>query len=249
MEGPTRERYNVLEHSIRAIPSALGREPKAILMISGHWEESEFTISSGDLPTMIYDYYGFPDYTYQIRYPAPGSPDIAAAAAHLLRGAGLDCRLDPERGFDHGTFSLMKPLRPQADWPVVQLSLQHNMDPRQHIEAGRALAPLRDEGVLIIGSGLSYHNLRMLGPEASAPSALFDDWLQECLLGANGEVRSMRLERWLQDAPCARLAHPREDHLLPLMVAVGAAITDQGSCVYHEDRFFGTMTVSSFRFG
>jgi aromatic ring-opening dioxygenase catalytic subunit (LigB family) len=136
---------------------------------------------------------------------------------------------------------------PQADVPVVQLSMRANYDPLEHVALGRALAPLRDEGVLIVGSGLSYHNLRRLGPSSHVPSAAFDAWLQQTLLQSNPVERVARLAHWA-DAPAARLAHPREDHLIPLMVALGAAENETAECVYHEVGGF-TGTVSSFRFG
>jgi aromatic ring-opening dioxygenase catalytic subunit (LigB family) len=134
------------------------------------------------------------------------------------------------------------------DVPVLQLSLRVGYDPAEHLAVGRALAPLRDQGVLIVGSGLSYHNLRRMGPPAAVPSRQFDDWLQQTLVTSDAPQRVQRLIAW-QDAPAARIAHPQEDHLLPLMVAVGAAEHEPAACVYHENGFFGGVTVSSFRFG
>ena len=128
------------------------------------------------------------------------------------------------------------------------MSLKHGYEPKEHIAVGRALAPLRDEGVLIIGSGLSYHNLREFGPKAKEPSALFDRWLQETLVEVSPAERVSRLLDW-EAAPAARKAYPQEDHLLPLMVAVGAAGDDEATRVYHEDDFFGGISVSSYRLG
>ncbi|HVY65098.1 MAG TPA: class III extradiol ring-cleavage dioxygenase, partial [Gammaproteobacteria bacterium] len=156
--------------------------------------------------------------------------------------------LDAARGFDHGAFVPMAVLWPEADMPLVQLSLRAGLDPAAHLAVGRALAPLRDSGVLIVGSGLSWHNLRMLGPEARAPSKAFDDWLQQTLVASDPATRDAQLLRW-REAPSARLAHPREEHLLPLMVAVGAAHDEAGDCPYHEEDVFGGVVVSSFRFG
>jgi aromatic ring-opening dioxygenase catalytic subunit (LigB family) len=136
---------------------------------------------------------------------------------------------------------------PRADVPVVQLSLKRGYDPAEHLAIGRALAPLRDEGVLIVGSGLSYHNLRMFGAAAKAPSTAFDAWLHEAMQSSPQE-RKRRLEQW-DAAPSARIAHPEEDHLVPLMVAVGAAEDETATRVYHEEDFMGGVTASSYRFG
>jgi aromatic ring-opening dioxygenase catalytic subunit (LigB family) len=137
---------------------------------------------------------------------------------------------------------------PKADVPVVQVSMQHGYDPLRHVALGRALAPLRDEGVLIIGSGLSYHNLRAMGPVSKAPSMMFDAWLQSAVVASSPAERVNQLARW-SEAPAARQCHPQEDHLIPLMVAVGAAEQEAATCFYHEDNVMGGMTVSSFRFG
>lgn len=236
-----------LERSLRELPATLPERPRAVLMISGHWESTAFAIMSHARPPMLYDYYGFPAHTYRVSYPAPGSPELAAEVRDLIAAADLPVTLDAARGFDHGAFVPMAVLWPEADMPLVQLSLRAGLDPSVHLALGRVLAPLRDSGVLIVGSGLSWHNLRMLGPEARAPSQAFDDWLQQTVT-SDPDEREARLLRW-RDAPSARLAHPREDHLLPLMVAAGAARDDVGDCPYHEVGVFGGVSVSSFRFG
>ncbi len=241
--------YDVLEASLKAIPREIGDlRPQAVLVISGHWEDSGFTVMSSPNPPMIYDYSGFPAHTYEIRYSAPGSPAIARRVHQLLDAAGLPVRLDAQRGYDHGTFVPLYAMYPGANVPVLQLSVQQGYDPAAHVAVGRALAPLREEGVLIIGSGLSYHNLRQMGPAAHEASKAFDDWLQETLVESDPQERVTRLLAW-QCAPAAREAHPREDHLIPLMVAVGAAEREHAQLVYHEDAFFGGVVVSSFRFG
>lgn len=237
-----------LEHSLQDIPRQLGLPPKAVLVISGHWEEAEFAVMSHPRPPMVYDYSGFPTHTYQVVYAAPGAPELAQRVHALVTAAGLPARLDAQRGFDHGTFVPLVVMYPQAHVPVLQVSMKVGLDPAEHLALGRALAPLREEGVLIISSGLSYHNLRLFGPQGQAPSHAFDHWLQETLCSVSPPEREARLLHWA-DAPAARTAHPREDHLIPLMVAVGAAHTDQATCVYHEDDFFGGLAVSSFRFG
>lgn len=249
MSGPFRTAMAGLEQSLQDMRRELAEVPKAILMISGHWEERGFAVSSGSRPGMVYDYGGFPDEMYRIEYGAPGSPQLARRVQSLLAANGMDARLDATRGFDHGTFSVMKPLYPEQAMPIVQLSLDTSLDPALHIAAGRALAPLRDEGVLIVGSGMSYHNLRVAhGTAAFRASRRFDDWLQLALVQASSDERARLLVGWEQ-APEARAAHPREDHLLPLMVAVGAAWDEPGRTTFHQDDFFGGITVSSFRFG
>ena len=248
LDGPYREAMRPLEQSLQQLPKELPEKPKAILMISGHWEDDQFSIMASPHPQMLYDYGGFPEHTYHIKYSAPGSPELALKVQSLLKNAGLNARLDAERGFDHGTFAPLAVSYPNADVPVIQLSLRADYDPETHLKVGRALAPLREEGILIVGSGLSYHNLRMFDQRAAMPSHEFDDWLQKTLINSQPKERSARLLAW-KDAPSARLAHPQEDHLLPLMVAVGAAEDEQGRLSYHEDAFLGGLAVSSFRFG
>jgi aromatic ring-opening dioxygenase catalytic subunit (LigB family) len=249
LDGPFRRAFDRLEQSLKDIRHELGDAPRAVLVISGHWEEDGFAISSGEQPGMVYDYSGFPEHTYHIRYKAPGSPELARRVQALLGGGGIDARLDPERGYDHGTFSIMKPLYPEEDIPLVQLSIDRHYDPEQHLQLGRLLAPLRDEGVLIIGSGLTYHNMReMRGSSAIEPSKVFDAWLHDTLVEAGPEERTARLVEW-ERAPQARSAHPQEDHLIPLMTAVGAAEGEPGVAVYHQTDLFGGITASSFRFG
>lgn len=248
MQGEFRKNYEQLEAALKDIPRQIGCTPKAVLVISGHWEAPAFTVMTSPTPPMVYDYSGFPEETYHIHYRAPGSMEIARRVEALLQTAGLPVATDDKQGFDHGTFVPLSVIYPAGDVPVLQLSLQRDYDPEAHLKVGQALAPLREEGVLIIGSGLTYHNLREFGPAARGPSKAFDDWLQQALCNSTPEQRAQRLIDWEQ-APSARQAHPHEDHLLPLMVAVGAAYDETGECVYHEEMFFGGITVSNFRFG
>lgn len=249
LDGPFRRSFDQLERSLLDIRKELGDAPRAVLIVSGHWEEEGFAISSGERPGMLYDYSGFPPHTYQIQYKAPGSPALAGRVRDLLATGGIGARLDPQRGYDHGSFSIMKPLYPDEDIPLVQLSIDPGYDPELHLRLGRLLAPLRDEGVLIIASGLSYHNLREIrGSEGIAPSRAFDAWLQQVLIEASPAERTRRLIAW-EEAPLARAAHPQEDHLIPLMAAVGAAEREEGALVYHQKDLFGAITASSFRFG
>jgi len=248
MDGEFRNNFKQLESSLQQIPSLLEEKPNAVLMISAHWQTNEISVSSNPQPPMIYDYGGFPDETYHITYPAPGSPRLAQQVQQLITEADINCKIDPDRGFDHGTFVPMSVIYPAADVPLVQLSIHRDSNPNLHLALGRALAPLRNEGVLIIGSGLSYHNLRNFGPSARQSSKEFDDWLQLTLCHNSYDKRIDRLIHWEQ-APSARQAHPHEDHLLPLLVAVAAAENEHASCIYHEEEFFGGISVSGFRFG
>ena len=240
--------YDKLEASLQEMPVALAAPPKAILAISGHWEEREFTVMAGAHPPMVYDYSGFPEHTYHVKYAAPGSPKIAQQVQTLLEKGGFKAELDHKRGFDHGVFAPLAVAYPEANVPVLQLSIRADYDPAAHLAVGRALAPLRAEGVLILGSGLSYHNMRGFGPRGAVASREFDDWLTDTVCQLTGAERSAKLLQWAK-APSARQAHPREDHLIPLMVAVGAAENDKAELVYHENDFMGGTTVSSYRFG
>jgi len=232
---------------LEGLATTLPARPSAIIVISGHWEEPAFTVQTTPAPTLIYDYSGFPPHTYQLKYPASGSPQLAAQVRELLQAAGLDARLDETRGYDHGVFIPLKVAFPLADIPVIQLSLHNSLDPALHYEAGRALAPLREQNVLIVGSGMSFHNMRVFMQRfsnASMPAdpkaAAFDQWLTGAVTG--GDTKS-QLSQW-QEAPAARYAHPREEHLLPLMVAAGAG--QEGRKVLH-DLSLG-VDISAFRF-
>lgn len=236
-----------LEASLARMPQEIGVTPRAVLFVSGHWEAPAFRVMHAARPGMVYDYYNFPPETYEITYPAPGAPEIAERAAALIAEAGLPVALDDTQGFDHGTFVPAYAMYPQAEVPVFQVSLQAGYDPAAHLALGRALAPLRDEGVLIVGSGLSYHNLRLFGPEARIPSEAFDAWLHGVLAEAPGP-RTQALLNWEQ-APQARVCHAQEDHLIPLHVALGAAEGEAATVTYHETGLFGGVTATSWRFG
>jgi aromatic ring-opening dioxygenase catalytic subunit (LigB family) len=230
---------------LRGLSESIGEKPKVVLVISGHWERDEFTVGSSATPPLIYDYSGFPRHTYELKYKAPGSPTLAQRVRELLAEAGIPARLDAERGFDHGVFIPFKLIYPNADVPIVQLSLRAALDPAAHIRVGEALAKLRNEGVLIVGSGMSYHNMKGFGGAAQEPSDTFDTWLSDTVT-ADAKTRNQRLAQW-QNAPAARQAHPREEHLIPLMVAAGAAGEDVGRKTF-SDRIMGA-TVSAYQFG
>jgi aromatic ring-opening dioxygenase catalytic subunit (LigB family) len=231
---------------LRGIDASLGVQPTAILVISAHWEEDVPTVQTAAEPSLIYDYYGFPEHTYALRYPCKGSPQLAQRVLELLAAAGIESGEDAGRGFDHGMFIPLMLMFPQADIPVVQLSLQHTLDPSSHIALGRALEPLRNEGVLIVGSGMSYHNLRHFFDGVAPASQAFDDWLRDAVADPDVAARNAKLENWEQ-APFARACHPREEHLLPLMVVAGAAGRDTGRCIFN-DALLGK-EISGFRFG
>jgi aromatic ring-opening dioxygenase catalytic subunit (LigB family) len=236
-----------LEASLAAMQSELPEKPKAILMISGHWEQDDFAVMGLAHPPMVYDYGGFLDFTYKIKYSAPGAPAFAARVVALLKAAGLPTHLDTTQGYDHGTFAPMQIMYPNADMPLFQVSLKHKYDPAAHFSLGRALAPLRNEGVLIVGSGLSYHNMRGFGPQGKLPSAEFDTWLKSALMSAPAKREEMLLT-W-ENAPSARACHPQEDHFIPLLAAVGAAENEVATRVYYDQAVFGMITASSYRFG
>ena len=249
MQGPSAQAHAKLAQALREIPRLAGVKPEAVLMVSAHWEEPEFSLMTSARPPMLYDYFNFPENTYRVSYPAPGAPPgLAEKTEALLVDAGIAVRRNPSRGYDHGTFVPMHVAWPNADVPILQLSLKGGLDPCEHLAAGRALAPLRDQGVLVVGSGSSYHNLRALGPEGRVPSAAFDAWLSRTLEGDEPQRRSAALTAWAS-APAARQSHPREEHLIPLMVAVGAAESEPATRFHHQNDFFGSGTVSSFMFG
>src|SRR3954469_6254009 len=229
---------------LRGLPAALPEKPKAIIVVSGHWESDGFAFTGAARPPLVYDYYGFPPETYALSYDVPGAPDLARRAADLLRAAGISSQVDEERGLDHGVFVPMKVAFPEADIPMIEMSVDHSLDPALHVAAGRALATLRDEGVLILGSGMSFHNMRAYGdPRAAEPSRIFDQWLTQAV-ERPAPLRAEQLAGWAA-APNGRFAHPREEHLLPLMVAAGASEAP-GERVYSE-LVLGT-AISGFRF-
>lgn len=211
-------------------------KPKAVVVVSAHWETAVPTLTAAANPTLLYDYHGFPPESYAIRYPCPGDPTLAGDLQRRLIDAGLEARLDPMRGLDHGVFVPMALLYPAADIPCVQLSMGASLDPASHLGLGQALADLHRHNILLIGSGFSFHNLRAFfsapTEESKLLNAAFEDWLQQvCMDPALDESRRRRLLLRWHEAPGARFCHPREEHLLPLHVCYGAA---QGPASRHE---------------
>jgi len=234
---------------LSGLPASLPEPPRALLCVTAHWEEPVPTVSSAKAPGMLYDYHGFPPESYELVWPAPGDPSLASRVRALLEGAGIASGDDAERGFDHGTFVPLMVAWPNEDGarvPCVQLSLVRGLDPAKHLALGRALAPLRDEGVLLVGSGMSYHDLgTLMTRRGRARSEPFDAWLGE-IAGAPADERDEALERW-ETAPNARLAHPRAEHLLPLMVVAGAAGEDAGRTAFRG--LFGDAWIRAIHFG
>lgn len=244
---PMREFFAPLEASLKQMVADVGAKPKAILMISGHWEEENVAIMGAAKPPMIYDYSGFPAHTYEIQYNAPGAPGIAARTLDLLQSAGINAHIDPARGYDHGLYAPMEIMYPDADMPIFQVSMLKSYDPADHIAIGRALKPLRDEGILIVGSGLSFHNLRLPRGVGKVPSAEFDAWLYEAM-NAAPDARRAAILNW-ENAPAARICHEEEDHLVPLFVALGAAENEAAERIYHHTSEMTGITVSNYKFG
>lgn len=231
---------------LRGIPASLPEAPTAMLVVSAHWEQPVHTVTSNRAPPLLYDYSGFPQHTYEIAWPAPGSPSLSTRVMELLSAAGIESSADDSRGFDHGVFIPMKLGYPGADVPTVQLSLKTGLDAAEHLALGRALQPLRSEGVFIVGSGMSYHNMRGFGQASSLEaSRQFDAWLAETVT-LEASARDARLRDWKQ-GPSATACHPREEHLIPLMVCAGAAGDDRGVRVFDDQVM--SVAVSAHRFG
>ncbi len=226
---------------LQEIPASIPT-PSAIIIISAHWEAKEVTITSGNNPELIYDYSGFPSETYEVAYPAPGNSDLAKRIQGQLKDNDINAHLDEQRGFDHGMFVPLKLMYSEAQIPCVQISLVKGLDPKTHLQIGNALAALKNENILVIGSGMSFHNMRAF---ASSPldeeNLAFEQWLIDtCTNPQLAETdREQRLLNW-SDAPSARYCHPREEHLIPLHVCYGMA-QSQAKLVF-EGKVMGKKT-------
>lgn len=235
-----------LERFLHGVRRELGQAPRAVLMVSGHWAAYRFLRSSFVHPPMACDYGGPPEHACHIRCGAPGEPTLAETIRVTLERGSVRSALDPQRGFDHGTFTVMYP---DADVSLLQLSINANCDLVEHLRVGDLITPLRGQGILIIGSGFSCHNTQSMRSGAGgAASVAFDRWLNDTLVGFPPDVRRRQLSR-REDAPAARAAHPQEDHLVPLMVVGDAACNDMATRIHHQTDFMGAINVASLRFG
>ena len=222
--------------------------PKAVLVVSAHWTTRDVVVSSAELPRTIHDFGGFPESLYRIQYPAPGHPQLAGRAAEALSAAGFAVTLDEQRGLDHGAWVPLRHLYPAADVPAFQVSMPAELDAPSAWRLGEALAPLSEQGVLIVGSGSLTHNLHefVMGAMQAAPYAVeFVAWIREAVLAGDGE----RLKRALASAPHASRAHPTTEHFLPLLVAAGAADRSAPARVLEGGMTYGVISMESYLFG
>jgi 4,5-DOPA dioxygenase extradiol len=233
---------------LRGLGSKLGR-PAAILVVSAHWDTPRPAVSAAKKPETIYDFYGFPPQLYQLRYPAPGAPELANRVSSLLESSGFKTDIDPGRGLDHGAWTPLYHMYPKADIPVTQLSIQWQQGPEHHVLLGDALKPLRDEGVLILASGGATHNLRELSHQRGNPvpqpwTLAFNEWLADALTGR----RVDDLVDYRQRAPQAVRNHPTDEHLIPLFVALGAGDRDAAPQRLHTSISSGVISMDAYRF-
>ena len=235
------------DHPARHFLARIGHElprPQAILCVSAHWETDQPTVSTAERPETIHDFYGFPEQLYRLRYPAPGAPDLARRAAGLLRAAGLTCAEDPSRGLDHGAWSPLILIYPDADIPVTQLSIQPGKSPEHHLAVGRALSGLTEDGILVLGSGGAVHNLgqfRVDRRNAADWAIAFEDWLTERL--AAGDAAALAQYEGMSESA---KAHPTDDHFLPLFVALGAAGHGARGRALHRSFAHGSIAMSAY---
>lgn len=238
------------ERPTLAFLKALGgmfARPRAVLCISAHWETSNPRLTGASRPETIHDFYGFPDVLYEANYPAPGNPELAERVALLLKNAGYDVEIDESRGLDHGAWVPLKLMYPEADIPVVQLSLQPHLGARHHLQLGQALRSLRADGVLVLGSGGATHNLSEFRgqPIDAAPPAYvqaFDSWLEDVVT----HDREDELIDFEVQAPSARRNHPTYEHFLPLFVPMGAAGTGARGRKLHDAFTYGVLSMAAY---
>ena len=233
---------------LRGLGGTLGR-PEAILMVSAHWDTGRPAVSAATQPETIHDFYGFPPPLYQLRYPAPGAPELASRVSDLLEAKGLRTDIDPKRGLDHGAWTSLYLMYPEADIPVTQLSIQSRLGPAHHVRLGEALRPLRDEGVLIFASGGATHNLGELRYQRGNPVPQpwvveFNEWLADAVLSG----RRDDLVGYRQKAPHAVRNHPTDEHLIPIFVALGAGSPDGAAQRLHTSISSGVISMDAYRF-
>jgi 4,5-DOPA dioxygenase extradiol len=241
---------NLVTHMKEVSSRWLTQKPAAIVVFSAHWESDPIRITSSPHPTMLYDYHGFPPESYKYQYPAPGSPALAQKIQSLLQITGLSAELDDQRGFDHGVFVPLMIMYPDADIPVVAVSLHSSLSAETNMLISRALAPLRDENILLLGSGYTYHNMQGFFHPSSASyqaSSSFNDWLKQTLLTDDPTERLAALQQW-DRAPGARASHPREEHLLPLLMVAASAPAEASQLIFETSAGNGEHAVSSYLF-
>jgi 4,5-DOPA dioxygenase extradiol len=241
-EGPT-------QNFLRGLGGSFPR-PRAVLCLSAHWETEAPRVTVSPRPSTIHDFYGFPDELFRKRYPAPGEPELAQRVVQLLRGGGLPAVPDAERGLDHGAWVPLSLIYPEADVPVIQVSLQTAAGPERHLQIGRLLRPLRGEGILILGSGGATHNLREFGsyPRDAAPvpyAQAFDDWLYSAVI----EGREAELLAYSTEAPEARRNHPTTEHFLPIFAALGARLPEEPGAALHRGFTYGFLSMAAYGWG
>lgn len=238
--------HRMMNEFMTSLPEKL-HKPDAIVVISAHWEEKVPTLLGAKSPKMLYDYYGFPQETYEISYPAPGNPELAKEIENLLKAQGIKAAIDTERGFDHGLFIPLMMIYPDADIPAIQLSLTNGLDPLSHIKLGRALKELLSKNILVIGSGFSFHNMMAFNlgstEEIDDPqNNAFQEWLIDvCTAEMDCSLREEKLINW-QTAPGAQYCHPREEHLLPLHLCT--AMTGKKAELIFDDFIAGKRAVA-----
>lgn len=238
-----------LKNFLKILGEEYNNKIKAILVISAHWEEKVPTINFSENPGLLYDYYGFPDYTYHLTWPAHGDPFLAEKVEYLLNNNGITTARENKRGYDHGVFVPLMVAFPNPEIPIIQLSLVKKLDPQLHINIGKALEPLREAGVLIIGSGMSYHNIKTFfvnDTNLKKVSEEFDTWLKQTIIFSNKEEREKELINWYK-APSATFSHPSSEHLAPLFVCAGAGYNDKATQVYSN--YLLGAKISGFAFG
>lgn len=235
------ERHFEMVDNLKLLATRMPK-PSAIIVVSAHWEETVPTVLTNPAPPLLYDYYGFPEESYELTYPAKGHPELAQDILDKLQAQGIPGRANADRGFDHGMFIPLKIMYPEADIPTVQVSLVKGLDPAAHLQLGQALAQVEHENLLILGSGFSFHNMRaFFDPETAETRRMnteFEQWLIETCSSPDltDEERANRFLDW-ESAPHARYCHPREEHLMPVLTCCGAA---QGPCTeFYELEIFG----------
>ena len=240
----------IIAHLKEVTKKWLPTKPDAIVVFSAHWESNPIQITSSIQPPMLYDYSDFPEEAYKYQYPAPGSPVLAEKIQRLFVSNGIESELNDKRGYDHGVFVPLMLMYPDADIPVVEVSLHASLSATTSIEVGKALAPLRNENILLLGSGYTYHNMQgLLHPssETYKVSSTFNDWLKETLTSSNFDERVRKLENW-DKAPGARESHPREEHLLPLLTVAATASTNKPEIIFESEVGNGVHAISSYIF-